>query len=562
MNNTSPLMNGKLSLLEKISYAFGDGAANIAWRGVAAFLMIYYTDVFGLGPAVVGLLMLLVRFSDGISDVVMGAICDRTTTRWGKFRPWILWTALPLAIILSLMFTCPDWDMKGKIVYAYTTYILFTLIYTANNIPYGSLMAVMTPDDKERTSLGSFRMVGAFAGGMLVQGLLLFLVAYFGNVNPKIDVKTVEANQQYVVTVTTPSDVNNLSVTTKNGFAELVSHDITYVAKDSTGEVLKAVNGQDSVKADEPSAAKSYTSKAGIPCTFNVKSNGEEITADSFRIVDQSTGYSKAIYLLSVFLAIFLLITFWGTRERVEAPKAQKTNLGKDFNDLSKNLPWVILVIVGLLFNIYNSTKQGTTLYYFTHYVHNQLLSGGYFTGLMIASIIGAMATAPLSRIMGKKKLFISALVFSGTVNSLLYFCSPDAKYTIFAVGMVSEAAAAIFPTLFFTMLGDAADYSEYVNGRRATGLVYSAGSFATKFGGGIAGALIGFILGVYGYDGANPQSIAGAVEGIKELMSWIPAVLCFIAAVIMFFYKLDQAEMDKITAELQSRRQAEGTAE
>lgn len=554
-------MNGKLSLREKICYAFGDGAANIAWRGVAAFLMIYYTDVFGLGPAVVGLLMLLVRLSDGISDVAMGAICDRTNTKYGKFRPWILWTALPLAIILSMMFTCPDWDMTGKIVYAYTTYILFTLIYTANNIPYGALLAVMTPDDKERTSLGSFRMVGAFGGGMLVQGLLLFLVAYFGNVNPSVEVNTVEAGKKYELVLTTPADVKNLSLTTKNGFAQLYSSDLQFDVKDEDGNVVKDANGKATMKADEATTSKSFTTAAGKPVKFEVTTDGEEITADSFRIVDQNRGYSYAIYLLSFFLAIFLLITFMGTKERVTPPAAQKSNIKNELLDLVKNQPWILLVFVGLLFNIYNNTKQGVTLYYFTHYVHNQLLSAGYMTGLMIASIAGAMITAPLSRIMGKKNLFIGALVCSAAVNSMLYFCSATSIAAIFSIGMLSECFAAIFPTLFFAMLGDVADYSEWKNGRRATGLVYSAGSFATKFGGGIGSALIGFVLASYGYQGTDPTTIANAVEGIKGLMSWIPSILCIVAAVGMYFYSLGQKEMDEITTELQRRRAAEQNA-
>ena len=152
----------KLSLKEKVGYALGDGAANIAWRGVAIFLAIFYTDVFGLHPAAVALLLLVARATDGITDVLMGLLCDRTKSKYGKFRPWVLWTAIPLAVSLSLLFTTPDLGPKGKIVYAYATYLLFILVYTANNVPYGALMAVMTGDDKQRTSLGSYRMVGAF----------------------------------------------------------------------------------------------------------------------------------------------------------------------------------------------------------------------------------------------------------------------------------------------------------------------------------------------------------------------------------------------------------------
>lgn len=177
-------------------------------------------------------------------------------------------------------------------------------------------------------------------------------------------------------------------------------------------------------------------------------------------------------------------------------------------------------------------------------------------TALMVASIIGAAATTPLSRRIGKKNVFIGALVVSGVINSMLMFCGPQDKVAIFVIGSLSECAAAIMPTLFFAMLGDAADYSEFANGRRATGLVYSAGSFATKFGGGIAGAIIGLVLGLYGYNGQDSASIEAAVPGIIELMSWIPAIIAFVGAVLMLLYPLNQQKMTEITTELSNRRE------
>ncbi len=528
--------NRKLKIFEKIGYALGDGAANIAWRGVATFLFIFYTDVFGLNPAAVGLLMLIARSSDGISDVLMGIIGDRTRSKYGKFRPWILWTAIPLGVILSMLFTSPDLGPTGKIIYAYTTYIIFTLVYTANNIPYGALMAVMTGDNKERTSLGSFRMVGAFAGGMLVQGALLFLVANFGDINPTINVEQLEA-KKYEITVSAPKDVNNVNIQTKDNIAMFVWAGTSI--PDSANVATKG---------------KSFSMEAGKPYSFIV--TGEEgLEREDITIIDQKKGYSYAMYLMSAFLSIFLIITFASTRERVLPPKSQKTNLKKDLKDLVTNRPWFVLLIIGLLFNIYNSIKQGIVVIYFTHYLHNQLLAASYMVGLMVASILGAMATGPLAKRLGKRKLFIFALIFSGAVNALIAFCSPGDTVGIFAIGLVSEFAAAIFPTLFFAMLGDAADYSEYKNGRRATGLVYSAGSFATKFGGGIAGAIIGFVLAAFHYNGQDMVAIQGAVPGIVMLMSWIPTIIALIAAGLMTLYPLDQKKMDDITIELENRR-------
>jgi GPH family glycoside/pentoside/hexuronide:cation symporter len=249
------------------------------------------------------------------------------------------------------------------------------------------------------------------------------------------------------------------------------------------------------------------------------------------------------------------MVTFATTKERVQPPKEQKTSLGKDLKDLIRNRPWIILLIIGLLFNVYNSIKQGIVVIYFSHFLHNQLLAASYMVGLMLASIAGAMITSPLGKRLGKRNLFIYALIFSGAVNALLVFCSSSNIIAIFTIGIISEFGAAIFPTLFFAMLGDAADYSEFKNGRRATGLVYSAGSFATKFGGGLAGAIIGFVLAAFKYNGQDTVAIQGAVPGIIMLMSWIPTIITLIAAGVMTLYPLNQKKMDEITIELNNRR-------
>lgn len=526
----------KLSFKEKLGYGLGDGAANIAWRGVATFLFVFYTDVFGLSPVTVGVLMLVARFSDGISDVVMGVIGDRTNSKYGKFRPWILWTAIPLGLILSLLFTSPDFSDSGKIVYAYITYIFFTLIYTANNIPYGALMAVMTGDDKERTSLGSFRMVGAFGGGMLVQGALLFLVAHFGDINPDIAVEKLK-EATFKVTVSSPEDVLNVNIKTDDGIADFLwdFH-------------------PEGVQDQDATHGKSFSMQADKEYSFIV-SGESDLTESSISLIDQKKGYSNSMYIMSVFLSLFMFITFYTTKERVQPPKKQKNDLIRDLKDLVANKPWLVLLVIGLLFNIYNSIKQGIVIIYFTHYLNNQLLAASFLVALMLASVAGAMITAPLGKRFGKRNLFIGALLFSGAVNSLFYFVGPGDVPAVFTIGVISEFASAIFPTLFFVMLGDAADYSEFKNGRRATGLIYSAGSFATKFGGGIAGAIIGLVLGAFHYDGQDTSSIEGAIPGIRMLMSWIPAGITVIAAVFMLIYPLNQTKLDEITTELNNRR-------
>ncbi|MCG8373493.1 MAG: MFS transporter [Balneolales bacterium] len=529
-------MYEQLSIREKVAYALGDGAANIAWRGVSTFLFIFYTDVFGIDPVSVGLLMLVARSFDGISDVGMGIIGDKFTSKHGKFRPWVLWTAIPLALILSLLFTTPDFTQNGKIIYAYVTYILFTLIYTANNVPYGALMAVMTGDDKERISLGSFRMAGAFAGGMLVQGSLLYLVLYFGSVNPTISIQSTSQPEQHVVTVVTEADVSSARINLVDGVGN-----ITWYSEEES--------------IPEASSSLSFDIQAGEEYIFLV-SGLERLEQEDLSVINQQQGYSKSIYTLSVLLALFMCLTFLGTKERVFPDENQKFDIIEDLKQLVRNKPWAVLLGIGLTFNVYNSIKQGVILIYFAHFLDRELLAATYLIVLSLASIAGAILATPLGKKFGKKALFIYALMFSGLVGSLLIFCGPDNLTAIFVIGTLSEVASAMFPTLFFVMLGDAADYSEWKNNRRATGLVYSAGSLATKFGGGIGGAIIGFVLAYVGYNGMDPSSIEAAKPGIVWLMSWIPGIIALLGAALMLLYPLDTKKMETITNDLTSKRQ------
>jgi len=179
--------NNGLTLKEKIGYGFGDAAASMFWKLFSMYLLFFYTDIFGIPAAAVGTMFLLTRIWDAANDTIMGIICDRTTSRWGKFRPYILWVAVPFAIVGVLTFTTPDLDLKGKIVWAYLTYTLMMMVYTAINVPYASLLGVMTSDSGERTTLASYRMLFGFAGSLLVLGsfepLVGFLEELFGGDN-------------------------------------------------------------------------------------------------------------------------------------------------------------------------------------------------------------------------------------------------------------------------------------------------------------------------------------------------------------------------------------------
>ena len=161
---------GRLSLLEKIGYGAGDTASNIFYQAFNIVLFYYYTDVWGITPGIVGTLFLVARFWDAVNDPAMGILADRTQTRWGRYRPYLLWMSIPFGVVGFLTFASPDLEGGLKIFYAASTYTLLGMVYTAINVPYSALMGVMTPDTNERTVLSSFRFVGAFSA-MLIIGL-------------------------------------------------------------------------------------------------------------------------------------------------------------------------------------------------------------------------------------------------------------------------------------------------------------------------------------------------------------------------------------------------------
>jgi len=177
---------GKVGFLEKIGYGLGDGASCFYWQTFSAYLLFFYTDVYGLPAAIAGTMLAVTRIGDAFVDPMIGMIADRTRSRWGHFRPYLIWMSLPLAIMGVATFTTPGFGLTGKIIYAYVTYSLLMILYSAINIPYGALLGVLTSDPLERTSLASYKLCFAFAGSLTVQAVALYLVDYFGGGNAEL----------------------------------------------------------------------------------------------------------------------------------------------------------------------------------------------------------------------------------------------------------------------------------------------------------------------------------------------------------------------------------------
>ncbi|CAN7562330.1 MFS transporter [Duganella sp. LjRoot269] len=179
-------MNKQLTWREKISYGIADMGFNFYWTNIATFLLIFYTDVFGISAAAAASMVFTIKIINAFTDPLIGAVADRTTTRFGKFRPYLIWVPLPLACAAFLTYTTPDLSEGGKIVWAYATYLLMMVCYTCINIPYNALSGVLSADPQERSTVNGLRFIFAFAGGTLVTAATPALVRWLGHGDDKL----------------------------------------------------------------------------------------------------------------------------------------------------------------------------------------------------------------------------------------------------------------------------------------------------------------------------------------------------------------------------------------
>jgi GPH family glycoside/pentoside/hexuronide:cation symporter len=451
MNN----MITKLSIKEKIGYGLGDTASHFVWDMVGFWILIFYTDTFGISAAAAGTIMLIARVWDMVSDPLMGIIADRTSTRWGKFRPYILWMALPYSVLSVLTFTTPDLGETGKVIYAGVTYFLLMTVFTAINLPYSSLGAVMTSDSYERAGLNSYRFIFAFIGQFIVTGSALSLALYFGN-------------------------------------------------------------------------------------------------------GDNAKGYQYTLILFALVSFVLFMITFKTTRERVAPPKEQTHNLKKDLKNLFSNKPWVILFFLGIISFIMFAMQNLSIAYYFKYYVGNEENVQLFNIIGTVALIAGIPFSKPLSKRFGKRNVYMASSLISGFFFIILYLPGTDNIVLIYVFNVLAKFTYAPAVPLLWTMLADTADYSEWKNGRRSTGLVFSAATFAQKAGWGIGGAVTGWLLAIFQF-APNVEQVPVAITGIKLLISVIPGLLYMSGAILLYFYIIDHKTCLIMQKELEERKLKEG---
>ena len=461
-----------IKLTEKIGYGFGDMASSMFWKLFGAYLMIFYTDVFGLPAAAVGTMFLITRIWDSAFDPIVGVIADRTHSRWGKFRPYLLWLAVPFGLIGVLTFFTPDWDPTAKLVYAYVTYSLMMMVYSAINVPYASLLGVMSPDPKERNTLSTFRMMFAYIGSFIALLLFMPLVNFFSG------------------------------------------------GRKEAGE--------------------------------------------------QQMGWTLAVVVIAVMCVVLFLGCFAWTRERVKPIKTEQNPLKDDLKDLFHNRPWWILLGAGVAALVFNSIRDGATVYYFKYFVVEEeytsvslfgvsfVLSGLYLAVGQAANIVGVIAAAPVSNRIGKRNTYMWAMIIATVLSVIFYWFDKDDLVLIFVFQvLISICAGSIFP-LLWSMYADCADYSELKTGNRATGLIFSSSSMSQKFGWAIGTAVTGWLLAFFGFQ-ANAVQSEEAISGIKMFLSFLPAVGTVLSAIFISLYPLTEKKRKEITAELEARRSAAG---
>ena len=441
------------TITEKIGYALGDAAAGgITWKVMSIAFPLFFTNVFGLTFADTATLMLIARMFDVFTDPLMGSLADRTRSRWGTYRPWLIFGSVPLGLIFALLLFTPDFDYTGKRIYAYTLYLLMMAVYTMVNVPYGSLLGVMT--DNEKNQFSSFRMVGAYA----------------------------------------------------MGFVTLLSFPY----------LQKMVGGTE---------------------------------AHQYAVVGVALGVLAAVMTLACGLL---------TKERLKPVRAEKFSM-KQFADLFANKPWIYLTLIGICTNFFNGFRYAVAGYLLTYCLGGEITVGGLIVnytvfmtfGELTCMIFGGLSPKFTEMVGSKRKAFAVAAVVCVVFSVAFFFVpmSPAYIWVMVALVVLTSVGVGLYSPLLWSMYADVADYATEKNGTSSTGLIFSSGTMAQKFGTAISGSLVALFLGLAGAsmttdDMGNaivdPASITdGVLTMVWSLFSLFPAAIALIMVLLIMKYPI-----------------------
>jgi GPH family glycoside/pentoside/hexuronide:cation symporter len=454
------------TLKEKIGYALGDAAAGgITWKIMSIAFPLFFTNVFGLTFADAATLMLIARMFDVVTDPLMGSLADRTQSRWGTYRPWLIYGAIPFGLIFALLLYTPDFGPVGKRIWAYTLYLLMMALYTAVNVPYGSLLGVMTDDDNEKNQFSSFRMVGAYAMGFITLLSFPYLMEMIG---------------------------------------------------------------------------------------------GEKMADGSYTVEARQHQYAVIGVFFGIIAAVGTLACGLMTKERLKPVRAEKFSF-RPFADLFKNKPWIYLTLIGICTNFFNGFRYAVAGYMFDYCLHGDVTVSGLIInytvfmtfGELTCMVFGGLSPKFTQWMGSKRKAFIAAAIICLVFSVGFFFIPMDPAYiwVMVAVVILTSVGIGLYSPLLWSMYADVADYATENNGTSSTGLIFSSGTMAQKFGTAISGSLVALFLGLAGAsmitdDMGNtivdPASITDSVLSmVWMLFSIFPAIIAGLIILLTYLYPI-----------------------
>lgn len=449
----------KISIREKICYGLGDSSANIFLGMTMMFLPYFYTDVVGISAASMGVLFLVIRLFDACYDPFIGNIADNTRSKYGRYRPWLLYLAIPYGLSCFLVFSTPDFSETGKLIYAYGTYFFLILMYASTVVPYVGLLTALSNDPMERLSINSYRFPLAKMSFLLCSTVIPMFVAMYGKEN-------------------------------------------------------------------------------------------------------EAQGYQTAMALIAVLATVFLLLCFWGTKERnTTLPSTQQNNKEPFFKQVKlifKTKPAVYYYLF-FIANAIAFTLKGSVAIYFVKYYLQQ--DDAFLSGVLSATAIAGIIAPIVAMQLIKHGYFtkIGMAKFSniagGVIALLLLVVPQNSVFLCVACLVASVLFAELCSIIVWALPSDCADYCEVKYNKKMSGILGAGALFSLKLGMSLAGALVGWVLAYAGYEANSTVVSTETAFAILMLISILPAICHFIAYMFLRFYTLDDKKMEEIKVTLINRQ-------
>ncbi|GAA3887772.1 MFS transporter [Gibbsiella dentisursi] len=430
----------KLTIKEKVCYGLGDSSANIFLGMTMMFLPYFYTDVLGISAAAMGILFIVARLVDAFFDPFIGNIADRTRTRHGSYRPFLLYLAVPYGVSCLLVFLAPDFSPTGKLIYATLTYLFLILMYASTVVPYVALLTTLTADPMERLSANSWRFPLAKMAFLICSTIVPMFVAWYGKTN-------------------------------------------------------------------------------------------------------EARAYMVAMSFIAVLATVFMLLCFWGTKERYQyALSEAKMSFIRQIGIMLKTKPVVVYFLTQVTSSIAFVIKGSVTIYFVKYFLgRGDVFVSGLLSTTAIAGIIAPMIAIQLIKrgTLSKLGTLKFAHIGGGIAALCLFFVNPQQTELACVLLVVSVLMAEMGSIVIWALPSDCADYCEAKTGVKMSGVIAAGTLFSMKVGLALAGGMVGLVLSASGYQAGQAVS-EDSMQAILWLIAGVPAIFHLITFGLLFMFKLD----------------------